>query len=560
MKEFVIAGPPGTGKTSEIKKIVQAMLAGGKVKNYEIGLTSFTKAGAVELTGGNPVPGSCIGTLHSFAFRGLGLEKDQVAESHLEIWNSENPQYRLNDGFKTANPDDAGMVENPAATEADQIYSQYNICRARLIKHDLQPPQVQRFAARWEAWKKEHSFFDFADMIDLAFESVQEMPVHYSEGSKKWTGPKVLFGDEFQDFTRAERRLFDKWARPVEMALKVGDADQTLYYFKGADPDGMYRPELPDMQKRSLKQSHRVPVAVHRAAVALINRIKHREQIDYLPTGVEGSVGQLECDFNHPERLIKRVEKDLAEGMTVGIMAPCSYQLKSILAVLRKEGIPFCNTYRLTRGDWNPVKTGGKSTSSAERLAAFLNPWYTGDSFKKWASLLDSKEALEHGQKTVIEHLEGVDLLSVETVLKMIKPQALAELMTLSLEDLPGLAVTPQEFLKDLVQPDIQVFHRMMTKAAATAMEFPVKIAAKQGAKALAGPYKLQVGTIHSFKGGQFDSTYIIPDLSAKGAQEAQSSRASRDAVIRMFYVALTRARLKATILAPGSPWGYKVL
>ena len=51
------------------------------------------------------------------------------------------------------------------------------------------------------------------------------------------------------------------------------------------------------------------------------------------------------------------------------------------------------------------------------------------------------------------------------------------------------------------------------------------------------------VGTVHSVKGGQADVVYLFPDLSLAGDANYQRFGPSRDSVIRVFYVGITRAR-----------------
>ena len=60
-------------------------------------------------------------------------------------------------------------------------------------------------------------------------------------------------------------------------------------------------------------------------------------------------------------------------------LAACSYMLSPIIAVLRKNGIPFHNPYRRSNGFWNPLRLGS-SGSSANRILALLaaHPDYGG--------------------------------------------------------------------------------------------------------------------------------------------------------------------------------------
>jgi superfamily I DNA/RNA helicase len=61
------------------------------------------------------------------------------------------------------------------------------------------------------------------------------------------------------------------------------------------------------------------------------------------------------------------------------------------------------------------------------------------------------------------------------------------------------------------------------------------------------------VGTIHSVKGGEADAVFLVPDLSTAGDAAYSRNGATRDAVIRLFYVGLTRARETVYICSPES-------
>ena len=67
--------------------------------------------------------------------------------------------------------------------------------------------------------------------------------------------------------------------------------------------------------------------------------------------------------------------------------------------------------------------------------------------------------------------------------------------------------------------------------------------AAAGGPAALEETPKVIVGTIHSVKGGEADAVFLFPDLSQAGDAAYQRVGPARDAVIRLFYVGVTRAR-----------------
>jgi superfamily I DNA/RNA helicase len=77
----------------------------------------------------------------------------------------------------------------------------------------------------------------------------------------------------------------------------------------------------------------------------------------------------------------------------------------------------------------------------------------------------------------------------------------------------------------------------------------------RSGPAALTAEPRVLVGTVHSVKGGEAGTVILSPDLSAQGYWGGwHAGGAGRDAITRMFYVALTRARERAVLLAPSGP------
>jgi len=79
---------------------------------------------------------------------------------------------------------------------------------------------------------------------------------------------------------------------------------------------------------------------------------------------------------------------------------------------------------------------------------------------------------------------------------------------------------------------------------------YPATIIKKRGVKNLAAQPRITIGTIHSVKGGTTDHVILFPDLSPQAAREMH---VNPSALIRLFYVALTRARRSVSIAQPGS-------
>lgn len=100
----------------------------------------------------------------------------------------------------------------------------------------------------------------------------------------------------------------------------------------------------------------------------------------------------------------------------------------------------------------------------------------------------------------------------------------------------------------------IEWFEEHVMPSKAKFMQYPFNIAKKQGAAALLKDPTICVGTIHSVKGGQADSVYLLPDISRSGAREWMSQGDGRDGIVRTFYVGMTRAKQKLTFCRRWSP------
>ena len=154
-------------------------------------------------------------------------------------------------------------------------------------------------------------------------------------------------------------------------------------------------------------------------------------------------------------------------------------------------------------------------------------PWTWGD-VALWADLLPANGILREHAKELLQSSDANQLLPLERLGELFEPAARRAF--LSAYERGGRALL--EWWRVRVAADV---HQRIHYAA--------EIAARQGSHALVEPPQVVVGTIHSVKGGEADIVYLFPDLSRAGDAQYQRFGASRDSVIRLFYVGATRAR-----------------
>lgn len=538
MAEHHVYGPPGTGKSSyATRQIRRAAQAYGPDR---VMACSFTKAAAVELATKEvdgeraQIPKQMIGTLHSLCYR--ALEAPPLAEAHIGDFNERHPGFALTG---TAKPDvddlGAGTEGDSGGTASDQLFTQYQLLRARCADRAAWPIAVQGFAKAWEAWKDAHGAFDYTDLIEHA-------------PAAPPGNPKVLFCDEAQDFNRLQFRLIRKWTAATDMTVMLADDDQCVYSFTGASPSDLIDADVPAGNRIVLKQSYRLPAAVHRYATAWIGKVQHRQPKEFLPRDFEGEVRASDASLRFLDTELTRIQRLTDAGQSVMILATCGYMLRGAIAQLREAGIPYHNPYRPARGDWNPLSR--RDGGTAQRVGSFLaqedgRPHWTMWNLAQWAGLVKAEGVFKRGAKAEIDRLgedqPGYRPSMAEIAERWITAEALS---IVSREAFPS----PEAV-------------RWLAEHAAPAKQKPVAYAASIARKALLegrdarqalamGP-KVVVGTMHSTKGAEADHVLVAPDLSPQAAEQWQRSAAGRDEVRRVLYVGMTRARETLTLLRP---------
>lgn len=533
VQTYVLLGPPGTGKTTDLTRQVNDAVARG----WEPLIASLTKAAARELGGRDlELDPRRVGTLHAHAWR--ALDGPTIAEGELKAWNAWIIQRGLGSNWnipesygKKAKLDDPhdrqSSDENGERSDATDWLESAGVLRARMV-----PPahwadtRVRRWYEVWCEWKREQGLLDFTDLIEVC----------YRDGVMPALDFDALYIDESQDCSALEMALVLRWGAHARAVVVTGDPYQNLYQWRGSDPNVLLELHASAKQTRTLGQSFRVSRAVHSAAMTMLN--DPMESYVYLPRPVDGLVSRrLDVTLNDPEHVALLLRDDLERQGTVMLLAACAYQLNGVVAVLRELGVPFWNPYRVQNGRWNPLSSARKLTSSAGRVVAFSrvdesiwngsSRFWTGDEIAAWADLVEAKVFTRKADLT--------DLKGDETE---IAPDWLAD------------RVREPADLEAIFSGDLLWLREHALPSRSKTLDFPLRVAQKTGVKALEEVPRLVIGTVHSVKGGECDRVWVFPDLSPAGYDDYLSND---EATRRLFYVAMTRARDELVLCGPSS-------
>lgn len=529
--EHRIEGCPGAGKSTTLAALIKE--AEGQYGRDNIVVASFTKTAAVEIASrGIPVPPAQVGTLHALAFRALGVDPQQVAEGPevMEAWAEANPRMQLS-GTPVG---DEGEVTGKGA--ADRVARQVQVLRSRLIPKAQWPAEARAFDRAWEDFKQDEGLVDFVDMIQFALHDTST-PV---------PGARIAFFDEAQDFTPLDFKLAHHWGANMDAVVFAGDTDQLLYAHNGADGQALLTPIEPE-RLTFLERSYRVPRKAASVAQRWIEQVQQRQPKVIQPKGEEGELDVLSAaTWRNPKHLVRSVLADLDAGLTPMVLASAGYMLHPLMGELRAAGVPWHNPYRVGDPGLNPL-SGGEGIPTTRRLLAFLKPltdegmWTEREVFW-WAEHLRSRGVMVNGAKAHLEQATN----SFAGAYTPLLVEALAAFFELeSFEALRGALGDEALMLRWL--------EARLLRSHAAGWEFAINILRRHGREGLKRKPSLILGTIHSVKGGEADSVYLIPDLSQAGERSWRGSRKSRDAVVRQMYVALTRTRGRFTLLGNAS-------
>ncbi len=336
----IILGGPGTGKTTKLISIVLKEIKDG-VEPERIAYVSFTKQAAygarkrIDLTE-KQTP--WFRTLHSMAFRFLGMTKTEVMDNehykticqmlgmsytgHIDLDGPANGP----EGNKCL-----GMIEYSRNTLTDLKKSWQDNA------HAIDWFKLKRFYDTLQTYKKDLQLIDYSDMLEKFVNLECTLDVD------------VAIIDEAQDLTPLQWQVCKFAFKKSKRIYVGGDDDQAIYKWSGADVDSFINLKG---ETEVLKKSYRQPIQVFAQSSLILNRITKRRFKQYEPSDRDGSV------FWH-----NRIEGiDLSEGTWL-LLGRNYYLLRHYEMMVKEQGYLYQTKGRLSY-DKNLIR----SIQSYERL------------------------------------------------------------------------------------------------------------------------------------------------------------------------------------------------
>ena len=276
---LVLAGA-GSGKTRVITEKIAHLIARRHHEAKHIAAITFTNKAAREMrervakrVRGDAAEGLMISTFHSLGLRFLQIEHERA---------------KLRRGFSIFDSDDqAGVVKDllPPGLKKDAIEALRGLV-SKAKNEGLSPEQAMEAArsarereaadlyARYQARLQAFNAVDFDDLIRMPLALLEED----ADLAPAWRERiRYLLVDECQDTNGAQYRLLRHLAGPKGALTCVGDDDQSIYAWRGANPENLelLGKDYPQLKVVKLEQNYRCTARILRCANTLIARNPH---------------------------------------------------------------------------------------------------------------------------------------------------------------------------------------------------------------------------------------------------------------------------------------------
>ena len=350
---LVVAGA-GSGKTRVLTYRVGHLIHACGVKPSEILAITFTNKAAGEMRErlermlGHTARAIWILTFHAACGRILRREAERLGyRATFSIYDDQD-QVRL---VKACLEE---LGKDPKRFSPRGVHSQISRMKNELVR----PNQaLERVASFWDQTVAEtygvyqrrlhaSNAVDFDDLLMLTVEVLERFP----EALERWrTAFRYVLVDEYQDTNHAQYRLLQLLAGEHGNVCAVGDQDQSIYAFRGADIRNIleFERDFPGTQVVTLEQNYRSTNHILRAANAVIEENRERKPKRLFSELGEGDpVRVLEVEDEHAEA--RFVAAEIAALMEQGISASevavfyrTNAQSRVLEDVLVRQDVPY---------------------------------------------------------------------------------------------------------------------------------------------------------------------------------------------------------------------------
>ena len=292
---LILAGA-GSGKTKVLTVRIAHLLAQG-VNPYEILAITFTNKAAKEMKSrveglvGDVANRIWLSTFHSFCAKFLRFEIDSFLgyNSNFTIYDTSDSQAVIKAALKALNLDDkyypvGAMIAAISDAKNKLLFASDFRKQAR----DFYQQKVADVYEYYERELRKNNALDFDDLLLVAVKLLQSNATVLDKYSHRF---RYVMIDEYQDTNHAQYLLAKLLASHWKNIAVVGDADQSIYAWRGADIQNIldFEKDYPNCRSIKLEQNYRSTKIILDAANAVIDNNEGRPEKNLWTDKIEGA-------------------------------------------------------------------------------------------------------------------------------------------------------------------------------------------------------------------------------------------------------------------------------
>ena len=346
---LVLAGP-GSGKTLTIVNRVKYLIEKQKVRPEEILVVTFTRFAAAEMKsrlclvmGKRDLPVT-VGTFHGIYYGILKWAYRMNQENIL----SETEKYQILRGVINKERmeifDEEDFIQDIVA-EIGKVKNN-RIPLGEFVSEKCSADAFRNIYRNYERHRKELKKIDFDDMLVLCYELFRSRPDVLAQWQKKF---RYVLIDEFQDINRIQYDVIRMLAQPENNLFVVGDDDQAIYGFRGADSELMlgFGKDFPDAKQILLGMNYRSTANIVQNSLKLIENNVERYSKKLEANREGGSclhIQEVKDPVEEAEYVLEEIQKCKENGIKeeeIAILFRVHTDARAVVEAMVERKIPF---------------------------------------------------------------------------------------------------------------------------------------------------------------------------------------------------------------------------
>lgn len=342
-QHLLIQAVPGSGKTRTMAATCKALVEAG-VDAECITVVTFTNKAAEEIKRRINVPTLVCGTFHAVALQVLQREQFDVFDDDVTIVTDAKAPHAF---FTTYLKDNCVQLHK----HASGVVKAYNAFRtSRAEDADVQPLGTVPVSVlltcfrAYQNYKHKQHMVDFDDLLHYWYAFI-------TSTDTRTLNTRYLLVDEVQDCNDIQFDIIRAFARHGTRVVAVGDADQSIYAFRGANVQHIqgFADTLPDTQVLTLHRNYRSTPEICHVAQCIIDFNSHRSKKPMVSMQESGPVPVL-YPFKHVADELAFVastcQRALREQLECAVLCRTNREVEEVCATLQLHRVQ----YALLRG------------------------------------------------------------------------------------------------------------------------------------------------------------------------------------------------------------------